>query len=436
MSANRFLRRARGLVSRRLGHRANRGGLETLSPPEFVEVVYRQLLGRSPDRQGMDAQQRALADGESRADMVLAIAQSDECRARREAAHTADDEAFVNHVYVELLQRVPDPAGVGDQVRALQAGMSRPDLVVALAHSGEYRRKVLVEDTPIADLKSLWPDRYGHATEIGNGRTVSVFEAQGPADYDWLEKAIIDHGYYEKPRLWAHDLDEDKRLSARMLSAFAPSRALEVGCANGTVMTALDDLGVFCEGVDISESAIESADPRVRGRIHQGDILDFEAEVPYDLVFGLDIFEHLNPNRLDEYLARLTAVLAPDGFVYVNVPAFGPDPVFGNVFPFYLPGWEQQAAAGSMLSPIEVDTRGYPDNGHLVWADPAWWVRRFEGSGLTRVPEVEMEFHAHHDEYFENHSRGRRTFFVFAGPKGRDHIDQVVDRIRSAVAGG
>lgn len=419
------------LVSRRVGPRTNRDGLEALSPSEFVEVVYRQLLGRAPDRDGMDAQLRALADGEGRADVVLAVAQSDECRARREAAHTAEDEEFVNRVYVELLQRVPDPAGVGDQVRALQAGMSRPDLVVALAHSGEYRRKVLVEDTPIADLKGLWPDRYGQVTEIGNGRAVPVFEAEAPADYDWLEKAIIDHGYYEKPRLWAQDLDEDKRLSARMLSAFAPSRALEVGCANGTVMIALADLGVFCEGVDLSESAIASADAGIWDRIHQGDILDFEAEVPYDLVFGLDIFEHLNPNRLDQYLARLASVLAPDGFVYVNVPAFGPDPVFGTVFPFYLPGWEQQASAGSMLSPIEVDARGYPDNGHLVWADAAWWVRRFEGSGLTRVPEVEMEFHAHYDDYFESHARGRRTFFVFAGPQGRNHVDKVVERIRS-----
>jgi hypothetical protein len=29
----------------------------------------------------------------------------------------------------------------------------------------------------------------------------------------------------------------------------------------------------------------------------------------YDLIFGLDVFEHLNPNRLDAYIVRLAELV-------------------------------------------------------------------------------------------------------------------------------
>jgi predicted TPR repeat methyltransferase len=49
---------------------------------------------------------------------------------------------------------------------------------------------------------------------------------------------------------------------------FAPKRALELGCAAGAVLAALDDLGVCAKGVEISSMAIGRADERVRARIH------------------------------------------------------------------------------------------------------------------------------------------------------------------------
>ena len=78
----------------------------------------------------------------------------------------------------------------------------------------------------------------------------------------------------------------------------------------------------------------------VRDRIHLGDLLDLDLPTDYDLVFGLDIFEHLNPNRLDKYLAAIHERLVDGGVLFAVVPAFGTDAVFGEAFPLYLDEWQ------------------------------------------------------------------------------------------------
>ena len=52
--------------------------------------------------------------------------------------------------------------------------------------------------------------------------------------------------------------------------------------------------------------AIARADPRVCQHILHGDLLSVDLQPGYDLIVGLDVFAHLNPNRFDAYLARLT----------------------------------------------------------------------------------------------------------------------------------
>ena len=55
-------------------------------------------------------------------------------------------------------------------------------------------------------------------------------------------------------------------------------------------------------------------------------------------------------NRLDAYLARLAAVTTDDALLFCNSPALGADPVFGTVFPLYVDGWTEDAAAGKPFS--------------------------------------------------------------------------------------
>jgi hypothetical protein len=147
-------------------------------------------------------------------------------------------------------------------------------------------------------------------------------------------------------------------------------------------------------------------------------------------VFGLDVFEHLNPNRMDAYIRRLAFLAAEGGYLFCNIPAFGDDPVFGTVFPFYLDGWERDAAAGRPFTTLHVDALGYPIHGHLTWADARWWSERFQAAGLTREIEIERAIHEKYGRYMEKRSPARRASFVFGKAVAPDGRAGVVRRIR------
>ena len=337
-------------------------------------------------------------------------------RARLEPLLLSDDE-FIDRAFREILQRDADRGGLDFYRGVLKQGVRRNAVFLDIMRSDEFRRTLApAGQATLPNLVAMRPERYRRTVDRSSGQSILVYEMASAADADWLEDAILRHGYYEKPGVWVLDVDFDKRVVAEILAAFAPSAALELGCAAGAVLECLQDLGVEADGIDISAMAKERAPDRVRARIHHGDILTLELPRQYDLLFGLDVFEHLNPNRLDAYLARLAAVTSDDAMLFCNIPAFGADAVFGTVFPFYVDGWAEDAAAGKPFSRLHADEQGYPIHGHLVWADAAWWSAQFERAGFTRDVEIERALHAKYGGYMEKRSPARRAFFVFGKP--------------------
>ena len=319
------------------------------------------------------------------------------------------DTAFIEQAYRQILGRLPDQEGMDHYTRVLREGRGRTSVLIEIARSEESADKLtrVRSKSLLPDLRGLRPDRYRTDVDRTNGDTVTVFDAAGAADFDWLEEAILENRYYEQPGVWTLDIDVDKRVIAEIVASFAPSRPIEMGCAAGAVLDCLQDLGIAGEGIEISSMAIARATSRVRPQIHAGDLLSLDLGADYDLAFGLDIFEHLNPNRLAAYIERLARITTPEAQLFVNVPAFGADPVFGTAFPLYLDGWQRKAAQGLPFSTIHVDERGYPIHGHLVWADSAWWVRQFEAHGFAREVEIERELHRKYDKYMESRSPAR-----------------------------
>ncbi|OFW22555.1 MAG: hypothetical protein A3G21_13845 [Acidobacteria bacterium RIFCSPLOWO2_12_FULL_66_21] len=342
------------------------------------------------------------------------------------------DTAFIAAAYLEILGRPADQDGLNHYRRLLRDGLGRTAVLLSLLRSEESTRRLpKAPPPPLADLRARRPDRYRTTVDRTNGETIPVFDAAVPADFDWLESAILDRGYYEQPGVWNFGVDIDKRVVAEIIAAFAPRRVIELGCAAGAVLECLDARGIAAEGIEISSMAIEKAAANVRSRIHHGDVLALDLPADYDVVFGLDVFEHLNPNRIGAYLARLCAITRDGGFLYCNIPAFGEDAVFGTVFPLYIESWERDAAAGRPFSTLHVDDLGYPIHGHLTWADARWWTARFEAAGFTREVTIERALHAKYGEYMQKRSPARRALFVF-GKAAADHSrTPIVRRIRS-----
>jgi hypothetical protein len=341
------------------------------------------------------------------------------------------DAAFVDAAFRDILGRDADQGGLQFYRGVLRQGVRRTAVLLDIMRSEEFRRTLAAAapHTSLPNLVVQRPERYRRTVDRSTGQSILVFDAASAADIDWLEDAIIRNGYYEAPGVWVLDVDFDKKLVAEMIAAFAPQRALELGTAAGAVLDCLADLGIAAEGVEISAMAIARASDRVRPRIHHGDLLALDLPSAYDLVFGLDVFEHLNPNKLDAYVARLARITRDDAFLFCNIPAFGEDAVFGTVFPYYVDGWDAQAARAGQLTTLHVDEAGYPLHGHLTWADASWWTRQFEQAGFTRDVEIERAFHAKYGEYMKKRSPARRAFFVFAKPASAGRRADIVRRI-------
>jgi hypothetical protein len=339
------------------------------------------------------------------------------------------DRAFVDEAFRDILGRDADQGGLEFYRGVLRSGVRRTAVLLDIMRSEEFRRS-LAPPAPssLPNLVLQRPERYRRAVDRNSGHSILVFDAASPSDVDWLESAIIANGYYEAPGVWVLDVDFDKRLVAEMIAAFAPAAALELGTAAGAVLECLDDLGLAAEGVEISAMAIAKAADRVRPRIHQGDLLALDLPAKYDLVFGLDVFEHLNPNKLDAYIARMAAITRDDAYLFCNIPAFGADPVFGTVFPFYLEAWESEARGG-LLRTLHVEETGYPIHGHLTWATAPWWVERFAAGGFTRDADIERALHAKYDGYMRKRSPARCAYFVFGKPGSPARRPEILRRI-------
>ena len=233
---------------------------------------------------------------------------------------------------------------------------------------------------PIIDER---PHRYRVERSRSGADKSRFFVAEDAADYDWLEAKIIGNGYYERPGVWSFIIDEDKRMMADIAASFTPRAVLDIGCSNGAVLKCLRDKGIYGEGVEVSRIALDKALPEIRDAIYFGDLLALSLPRRYDLILGLDVFEHLNPNKLDEYLARIFDLVEDGGYLFANTPAFGSDGVFGEIFRIDYPIWDEDAAAGRIFRAVPVDDYGYPKNGHLINADSDWWTRAFERHGFS-----------------------------------------------------
>jgi SAM-dependent methyltransferase len=328
---------------------------------------------------------------------------------RRGAAPTAGAEQLVTELYRGLLGREPDAGGLRTHADALDAGLPLAELARNMVASEEFNKKQGYLRVPAAllpNLAELHPQRY-RRNEDGS----TTFHVDDDADFDWFERMIHEHRYYDSFGVWSPVIDIDKRVIAALVAGLGTKRCLEIGCFTGPVLSLLDEQGIDVAGVEISHLAFVLAYPTIKNRLHYGDLLSVDLPAQFDAVVAMDILEHLNPLKLDRYLARITGLLDHDGYFLINSPMFGADDVFGEAAPPFLPEW-RATGPGSLWRALHCDAQGWPMHGHLVWASPSWWEQRLEAHGLVRDREVERRVQADLEVFFERYAPGRKSLFL------------------------
>ncbi len=98
---------------------------------------------------------------------------------------------------------------------------------------------------------------------------------------------------------------------------------LDIGCGGGFMAAAFARIGARASGLDISQNSIDYARKHFpQCNFYCESFSDFRSRnQTYDLVFSSEVLEHL-PGP-DEFMATLSAVTRPGGFVYLSAPDAG-----------------------------------------------------------------------------------------------------------------
>ncbi|MEE4240841.1 MAG: DUF4214 domain-containing protein [Desulfopila sp.] len=345
---------------------------------------------------------------------------------------TLSDDEYVRLCYRFFLERSADQGGLNYFVQKLHEGRSRAEILKEIVQSGEFR-DLQNKYSPfrLPSLRDLRPEQYQLCKQYKKEGEALAFRILSPADFDWLEEMILQHGYYDNGGLWEAEIDDDKRVIAQMAQLLQPRRSLELGCFNGSVVKLMRDAGIDAEGVEISHLALSLVHRPIRSKIHFGDIRQIDLEPDYDLILAMDLFEHLNPNSLDQYILRCRELLGSGGYVFTNIPAYGCDALFGEVHPFVFDDWKSIVDSDGMFPTLHVDRDGWPISGHLIWAETGWWQQQFETQGFRRECDIERALHQRFDHFIVANTPARKSFYIFSVGMPENTSQNIISHINS-----
>lgn len=98
---------------------------------------------------------------------------------------------------------------------------------------------------------------------------------------------------------------------------------LDIGCNTGANVEAARRLGFKATGIDLSESAIESAKQNFpNNRFEVKTILELaEEKILYDLIFCTEVIEHIS--EIHNFVESLKNLLSTEGILYLTTPDAG-----------------------------------------------------------------------------------------------------------------
>lgn len=272
-----------------------------------------------------------------------------------------------------------------------------------------------------------------------DGRPVDLIQIENDGDFDILLSNILDSNYYDNSYFKTHiDYPEgwikfDDLFLASIIQILNPGSILELGCGRGDVLFLLSLRGNGnVQGIEFSQDVLKKSWPPLADKIAGSDILEackvFQArERRFDTICAFDLWEHLHPKKLHEYIDSVVALAEKDALFFFTIPAFGEDRVFGEIFPLQLEENREKFNRRLPFDFLNAESLNpiIPTNGHLIWAHTEWWQNQFKSHRLFRSEELERKIHFLFDEHL---FYARKNFYLFHNDskKARNRIKNLL----------
>lgn len=167
-------------------------------------------------------------------------------------------------------------------------------------------------------------------------------------DRDYFENGVATKKSNYKDYSWDRLGSYFQRTARHIVDLFKPERTLDVGCAKGFLVKALDELGVDAYGVDPSTYAVSNAHPDIAEKIQQ----EIAQSIPYpddtfDVVTCFDVLEHIPAREVPKTLKELLRV----------------------------------SKQWVVLRVVTREVEGDIDSSHETIRDKDWWTEKIEKAG-------------------------------------------------------
>jgi hypothetical protein len=138
----------------------------TLTDAQFVTKLYQNADGRAPDAGGLAAYTQALASGQTRGQVLLAIAESPEARVHSQSVAGNANDATITRLYEAIDARAPDASGLAGYASALDTGQSVAQIAAAMLASPEYAGRFGAPANAVF-VTELYQNLLGRAPDAG-----------------------------------------------------------------------------------------------------------------------------------------------------------------------------------------------------------------------------------------------------------------------------
>lgn len=167
-------------------------------------------------------------------------------------------------------------------------------------------------------------------------------------DRDYFENGVKTKKSNYRDYSWQRLGSYFQRTAAHIVGKFNPERTLDVGCAKGFLVKALDELGVDAYGIDPSTYAVSNDHPDIAEKIQQ----EIAQSIPYpddtfDVVTCFDVLEHIPAREVPKTLKELLRV----------------------------------SKQWVVLRVVTREVEGDIDSSHETIRDKDWWAEKIEKAG-------------------------------------------------------